>query len=140
MPDTFRRKDITPALRSQVFSAHGRVCRWCGKKAALTSYGTWWHVHIDHIVPVALGGKTVFENLQVLCEICNAIKGNKPPTFTPTIEYLKRVHVRSARRTRLRYARCPGFWWTSPLVSTEDLQKIQESLGYVCGGDLSHAR
>ncbi len=28
-------------------------------------------IHIDHIVPVSKGGKTVPSNLQVLCAKCN---------------------------------------------------------------------
>ena len=31
----------------------------------------------DHIVPWSRGGKTVSENLQMLCRRCNALKGDK---------------------------------------------------------------
>ena len=34
-------------------------------------------LHIDHIIPVAKGGKTVPSNLQVLCSKCNGNKGTK---------------------------------------------------------------
>jgi predicted nucleic acid-binding Zn ribbon protein len=33
---------------------------------------------IDHIEPMAKGGKTVPDNLQVLCRTCNGKKGSKP--------------------------------------------------------------
>lgn len=36
-------------------------------------------LHIDHIVPVALGGRTVVENLVPLCEDCNLEKSSKEP-------------------------------------------------------------
>lgn len=36
-------------------------------------------LQIDHIVPVARGGKTVESNLQVLCSRCNGSKGAKEP-------------------------------------------------------------
>lgn len=36
-------------------------------------------LQIDHIVPVAKGGKTVESNLQVLCSRCNGSKGAKEP-------------------------------------------------------------
>ena len=34
-------------------------------------------LHIDHIVPIAKGGKTVKSNLQVLCSKCNGKKSSK---------------------------------------------------------------
>jgi len=34
-------------------------------------------LHIDHIIPVSKGGKTVASNLQVLCSKCNGSKSNK---------------------------------------------------------------
>ena len=32
--------------------------------------------HVDHIVPMNKGGKSVAENLQILCRQCNGIKGD----------------------------------------------------------------
>ena len=34
-------------------------------------------LHVDHIVPVSRGGKSVISNLQTLCEDCNCGKGNR---------------------------------------------------------------
>ena len=34
-------------------------------------------LHVDHIVPVWRGGKSVMGNLQTLCEVCNCGKGNR---------------------------------------------------------------
>ena len=34
-------------------------------------------LHVDHIVPVSRGGKSVMGNLQTLCEDCNCGKGNR---------------------------------------------------------------
>lgn len=47
-------------------------CVYC--RAALREY------HVDHIIPVSLGGKTEDENLQLLCPPCNRAKGNKLPS------------------------------------------------------------
>jgi len=35
---------------------------------------------VDHIVPRSLGGKTIYENLQILCAKCNRSKRNKDTT------------------------------------------------------------
>lgn len=32
---------------------------------------------VDHVVPMNKGGKTVAENLQILCRQCNGVKGDK---------------------------------------------------------------
>ena len=48
------------------------VCAKCGKKSP--SKGLF---QIDHIIPMNKGGKTVPENLQLLCRTCNLKKGDK---------------------------------------------------------------
>lgn len=48
------------------------VCAHCGNK-----FRTRENLQIDHIVPMAKGGLTVPENLQVLCRNCNLKKGDK---------------------------------------------------------------
>ncbi|TPJ86929.1 HNH endonuclease [Mesorhizobium sp. B2-5-12] len=35
--------------------------------------------HVDHIMPVALGGHNYATNLQVLCKQCNLYKGARDP-------------------------------------------------------------
>lgn len=45
---------------------YGEVCLNCGVVEDLV---------IDHIVPLAKGGKSQLDNLQLLCPICNALKG-----------------------------------------------------------------
>ena len=47
------------------------TCQKCGKYMP-DEVG----LHIDHIIPVKLGGKSVESNLQVLCDKCNLKKGS----------------------------------------------------------------
>lgn len=47
-------------------------CNQCGKRSKKKAM-----FEIDHIVPMAKGGKTTLENLQLLCRKCNRIKGDK---------------------------------------------------------------
>ena len=64
------RAKLTPKLRYDVLLRDDYRCRACG-----FSVESGAHLHIDHIVPVARGGCTVFENLQALCSVCNQGKG-----------------------------------------------------------------
>ena len=47
-------------------------CACCGKV-----FDNKFYLQIDHIQPMNKGGKTVLENLQVLCRSCNAQKSDK---------------------------------------------------------------
>jgi 5-methylcytosine-specific restriction endonuclease McrA len=52
--------------RSAVMDRDGGKCRKCGSNIRL---------ELDHIVPIAKGGKSERENLQLLCRKCNGEKG-----------------------------------------------------------------
>lgn len=60
------RRDIAPRLRIQVYDRDGWVCRICGD---------WYPLTLDHIIPQSLGGPSTIDNLQTLCNSCNARKG-----------------------------------------------------------------
>ena len=67
-----QRKLMTPALRKEIMERDNYTCQICGKRMP-DGVG----LHIDHIVPISKGGKTVPSNLQVLCSKCNLSKGAK---------------------------------------------------------------
>lgn len=48
------------------------TCACCGKKGTDRIF-----FQVDHIKPMNRGGKTIAENLQILCRQCNGIKGDK---------------------------------------------------------------
>lgn len=48
------------------------TCACCGKKGTDRIF-----FQVDHIKPMNRGGKTITENLQILCRQCNGIKGDK---------------------------------------------------------------
>lgn len=58
------RKTLSPI----VMSKHGAKCSYCDSIDDLT---------IDHITPIAKGGKNEIDNLQVLCRSCNCQKGDR---------------------------------------------------------------
>ena len=35
------------------------------------------NLQVDHIIPMSRGGKSIPENLQILCRKCNGVKGGK---------------------------------------------------------------
>lgn len=69
-----QRKLLTPKLKNKIKERDNYTCQLCGKYMP-DEIG----LHIDHIVPISKGGKTVESNLQVLCSRCNAEKSNKVP-------------------------------------------------------------
>jgi 5-methylcytosine-specific restriction endonuclease McrA len=49
-----------------VFERDGGQCVECGSK---------FDLQYDHLIPVALGGASTVDNLQLLCGECNRLKG-----------------------------------------------------------------
>lgn len=47
-------------------------CFWCGEKVGR-------HYHVDHVMPIILGGSNGTENLVISCAFCNDSKGSKHP-------------------------------------------------------------
>lgn len=49
-------------------------------KCAVCSISVKNKYHIDHVMPIALGGSNYISNIQILCPTCNCSKGAKDPT------------------------------------------------------------
>ena len=64
-----RRKAIPKATRRWLLDQAESKCVACGRECCSP--------HIDHKLPVALGGTDEIDNLQVLCAACNLHKGAK---------------------------------------------------------------
>lgn len=64
-----QRKLMTKALKEQIAVRDNYTCQICGKYMP-DGVG----LQIDHIIPIAKGGKSVPSNLQVLCSKCNGRK------------------------------------------------------------------
>ena len=64
--DQAMRRDVIPDdVKQMVWMRDGGRCRHCGAQAEL---------QYDHIIPVAMGGSSGPENLQILCGPCNRRK------------------------------------------------------------------
>lgn len=66
------RKTMNDDIRYNVLKRDNYTCQICGATAKEGA-----KLHVDHIIPVSKGGKTVMSNLQTLCDRCNLGKGNK---------------------------------------------------------------
>lgn len=67
-----QRKALTAELRAKIKKRDNFTCQICGKYMP-DEVG----LHIDHIVSIKNGGKSIPSNLRVLCSKCNGKKGGK---------------------------------------------------------------
>jgi len=79
------RKEVTDSLRFDVFKRDSFRCRICGAGA---DCGV--KLHVDHIKPVSKGGTSDSDNLQTLCQTCNAGKRDKFDDNVIEIESVER--------------------------------------------------
>lgn len=66
-----QRRLMTKELKDQIKKRDNYTCQLCGKYMP-DEVG----LHIDHIIPISKGGKSIPSNLQVLCSKCNGKKSN----------------------------------------------------------------
>ena len=64
-------RKFTESQKRTAFERQGGTCRICGRRFSYEE------MEGDHIVPWSKGGKTVPENLQMLCRRCNAVKSDR---------------------------------------------------------------
>jgi diadenosine tetraphosphate (Ap4A) HIT family hydrolase len=62
---------VRNSIRYKVLADGNHRCALCGVSVQDRP------LDVDHIIPKSLGGKSTYENLQVLCSKCNRSKGNK---------------------------------------------------------------
>jgi len=62
------RGKVSNKMRFSIYKRDGYRCRICGSRENL---------EVDHIIPIAKGGKSTYDNLQTLCHYCNVKKGSK---------------------------------------------------------------
>ena len=61
---------VSNRMRFAIYKRDGYRCRICGANGYFDS------LEIDHVKPIAKGGKSTFDNLQTLCRTCNKNKGD----------------------------------------------------------------
>lgn len=74
-----KRKSLSKKLRFDVFKRDCFACQYCGRSAPDVT------LHVDHITPVAEGGKNEITNLISSCVECNLGKGATPLSDDTTV-------------------------------------------------------
>ena len=69
---TAERAMLSDSMRYDILKRDGFRCVLCGMSVKDGAV-----LHVDHIIPVSKGGKSVPDNLRTLCEKCNLGKSNK---------------------------------------------------------------
>lgn len=85
-----KRKRLTGKQHLELFVHHGGVCHWCGHK--IDTRKPW---HIDHVIPLAMGGDDTMENMAPIHDRpCHAEKTHKGDV--PNIAKAKRRALKHA--------------------------------------------
>lgn len=64
------RGKVSNKMRFSIYQRDGYRCRKCGVSQRYAQ------LEVDHIIPIAKGGKSTYNNLQTLCHRCNVEKGD----------------------------------------------------------------
>lgn len=67
---------FTDAQKRRAYEKQGHKCPFCVKNGVDIEYA-YEDMQGDHIIPWSQGGRTVDDNLQMLCQSCNNDKGNQ---------------------------------------------------------------
>ena len=73
---------IPVSLRRVVIERSANRCEYC----KLAQAGQAATFHIDHVIPIAAGGKTVLENLALACVSCSLSKSDRQIISDPETE------------------------------------------------------
>jgi CRISPR/Cas system Type II protein with McrA/HNH and RuvC-like nuclease domain len=82
------KKKVSFPLRKKVIFRDNSTCQYCGKE--LNKKG----IHIDHVIPYSLGGRTELDNLVVACAECNLKKSGH------TLEEVNMKIINESHRTK----------------------------------------
>lgn len=93
--------DITKEELTQlIYDAYGKPCRYCGKILKIANMA------IDHIIPISKGGSSCIDNLQIICQTSNRVKGSlEEHNFKLLLDWLETVPPELKKDISIRLAR-----------------------------------
>lgn len=108
-----KRKAITKKLRFEVFKRDNFTCQYCGAKAPDAI------LEVDHIEPVAKGGKNDILNLITSCRECNSGKSDRRLSDMSAVEkQRKQAETIQARREMIQLMAK----WQQELLEEENME------------------
>lgn len=108
-----KRKAISNKLRFEVFKRDSFTCQYCGRKAPDVV------LEVDHIKPVAEGGKNTLLNLITSCYECNRGKGKRMLTDHQELDKERnQLELLQQRKEQLRMM----MQWKDELLQMEEEQ------------------
>lgn len=125
-----KRKGLSEKTRFEVFKRDSFKCQYCGSSAPEVV------LHVDHIKPVAKGGKNEITNLVTSCSSCNQGKGARTLDDNTAVEKQRRqLEELNERRTQLEMM----MKWREGLSEIEDkkFEYAREKWGELSGYTLS---
>lgn len=97
LTDYQKRRTTLRFSKQNVFLRDNYICQYCGIEVNRKT------ATMDHVLPLSLGGKSVWENCTTACGKCNAEKGNKAE-ITPKIKpYKPNYYALVERRKEMLY-------------------------------------
>jgi hypothetical protein len=113
------RKPISKKLRFEIFKRDGFTCQYCGKMSPDVV------LEVDHIKPVASGGKNDMLNLVTACLSCNRGKGaTELKDESMVIKQQKQLTEANERRLQLQMM----LEWKAELA-----RLVEDQVDYICG-------
>lgn len=113
MEEKPKRKAISKKMRFEVFKRDSFTCQYCGRKAPEVV------LEVDHIKPVAEGGKNTLVNLITSCRECNRGKGKRMLTDRQELDKEhNQLELLQQRREQLKMM----MQWKDELLKLEEEQ------------------
>lgn len=101
---------VSRRLRFEILRRDNFTCRYCGSAAPDVV------LHVDHVIPVTLGGGDTANNLVTACEDCNQGKGSttvdmpEVEEVDATAALVERAQRVASERRRMELAKIEGFF------------------------------
>lgn len=119
------RKSLSKKLRFEVFKRDSFTCQYCGSKAPDSV------LEIDHINPVAKGGKNELLNLVTSCFNCNRGKSDRKLSDKSVVEKQRiQIEELNLRRQQLEMI----LEWKTGLndIKSEEVEKVMDYMKNLC--------